>query len=82
MTVESTLRIRYPARPTRSLAPQEEEAVRALSTRVRIGKAHADVTQRRRAQQRIRYGMRQYVEVGVAFETKFAGDDATGSTCV
>ena len=61
---------------------QKLEATGAFPLRVGVGKVHADVTQRRRAQQRIRYGMRQYVEVGVAFETKFAGDDATGSTCV
>ena len=53
---------------------QEAQAIGALPAGIRIGKVHADVAQRRRAQQRIGDRVRQHIGVGVPFETEFAGN--------
>ena len=51
---------------------QEHQAVAALPSRIGIGKVHADIAQRGRAEDGVGNGMSEHVGVGVAFQAEFA----------
>ena len=78
-TVTSTLPMPKPA-PQNDLhrAAKQADAVRVLPLRIVVGKQPADVSHRRRSENRIGEGMTDDVGVGVALEAAFEGDANAG----
>src|SRR5580698_5004867 len=55
--------------------PEELQAPDRLPLRISIGEMHADITQRRRAQNRVGDGMRQHIGIRVPVEAKLARNE-------